>query len=100
MIPNRDRLRLRIAFRPVLGLLIRGRAVPIPGPTCYVLRDRRSRGYVADPYGDRRGKRGRTPGNMTGKIGDAYRFVRRDLAERAGEDIGGGFDIVEIEIPP
>ena len=96
MIPNRDRLRLRIACRPIIGLLIRGRAVPIPVPTVFVLRDRRSRGYVADPYGDRRGTRGR----MTGKIGDAYRFSRRDLAARAGDDIGGVFDVVEIEIPP
>lgn len=94
MIPNRDRLRLRIACRPILGLLIRGRAVPIPEPTYYVLRDRRSRGYVSDPYGDRRGSRYQ----MTGKLGDAYRFTRRDLAERVAGDIGGVLDV--IEIPP
>lgn len=92
MIPKRDLIRLRIACRPIIGLLIRGRAVPIPVPTVFVLRERRSRAYVADPYGDRRGSRYR----MTGKLGEAYRFGRRDLAARAGDDIGGTFDVIEI----
>jgi hypothetical protein len=35
---------------------------------------------------------------MTGKLGEAYRFVRRDIAERVAGDIGGVFDV--IEIPP
>lgn len=88
-------IRLRVACRPVLGLLIRGRAVPVPVPTCYVLRDRRTGGYVADPYGtgDRRGRYSRS-------VAGAYRFVREDLARRAADDMGGAYVVVEIEIPP
>lgn len=90
-------LRLRVACRPVLGLLIRGRAVAVPPRMFYVLRDRRTGGYVADPYstGDRRRRYCRN-------TGDAYRFVRRDIAERAGDDMGGVFEIVAvpIDVPP
>ena len=88
-------IRLRVACRPILGLLVRGRAVPVPVPTCYVLRDRRTGAYVADPYGtgDRRGQYSRS-------VAGAYRFVREDLARRAADDMGGTFDTVEIEIPP
>lgn len=88
-------LRLRVACRPVLGLLIRGRAVPVPVPICFVLRDRRTGAYVADPYdtGDRRGRYSRS-------VAGAYRFVREDLARRAADDMGGAYVVVEIEIPP
>jgi hypothetical protein len=91
-------LRLRVACRPVLGLLIRGRAVPVPVPTCVVLRDRRTGAYVADPYGtgDRRGR-------YSTSVAGAYRFVREDLARRAADDMGGGFDTVTLvlsDIPP
>ncbi len=88
-------IRLRVACRPVLGLLIRGRAVPVPVPTCYVLRDRRTGAYVADPY-DTGNRRGRYSASVAG----AYRFVREDLARRAADDMGGGYVVIEIEIPP
>jgi len=90
-------LRLRVACRPILGLLVRGRAVPIPPRMFYVLRDRRTGAFVADPYGtgDRRRRYCRN-------VRNGYRFVRRDIAERAGDDMGGVFEIVAvpIDVPP
>jgi hypothetical protein len=33
-------------------------------------------------------------------VAGAYRFVREDLASRAADDMGGGYVVIEIEIPP
>ena len=92
MIPNRDLLRLRIACRPILGILIRGRAVHVSGPTFYVLRESLTGAYVADPYGTDRRRL------YSGRISDAYRFTRSDLARRLADEIGGGFTIEPV--PP
>lgn len=92
MITNRDRLRLRVACRPVLGLLIRGRPVAIPVPVAYVLRENRTGAYVANPWADDRRRQ------YSGRIGDAYRFTRPDLAERVAGEIGGRFTIVSVPI--
>lgn len=91
MIPTRDLLRLRIACRPVLGILIRGRPVRVPPAVCFVLRDTRTGAYLADPYGtgDRRRQ-------YSGHVGDAYRFVRTDLAERAAADHGGTLAVITL----
>lgn len=91
MISTRDRLRLRMACRPVLGLLIRGRAVPVPVPVAYVLRDTRTGAYLSDPYGDRLRM-------YSGRIDGAYRFVRPDLAERVAGEIGGTFTIDTVPL--
>ena len=92
MIPNRDLLRLRIACRPILGLLIRGRAVHVSGPTFYVLRESLTGAFVVDPYGiDRRRM-------YSARISDAYRFTRTDLARRVADDLGGAFTIEPV--PP
>lgn len=93
MITYRDLLRLRMACGPVLGLLIRGRAVPIPPRVAYVLRDTRTGAYLVDPYGsgDRRGM-------FAGEIRRAYRFTRSDLAERVAGEIGGTFTILSIDL--
>jgi hypothetical protein len=87
-------LRLRVACRPILGLLVRGRAVPVPPQMFYVLRDRRTGAYVADPYRENVDRRRHYCRNTR----DAYRFVRRDIAARAGDDLGGSYDV--IELPP
>ena len=92
MIPNRDLLRLRLACRPVLGLLIRGRAVAIPAPMAYVLREPRLGVYVADPWADDRRSM------YSARIIDAYRFPRADMAERVAGEIGGTFTIVTVPI--
>ena len=92
MIPNRDLIRLRVACRPILGLLIRGRAVRVTGPTFYVLRENLTGAYVADPYGTDRRRM------YSGRIGDAYRFTRADLARRVADEIGGAFTIEPV--PP
>ena len=92
MIPNRDLLRLRLACRPVLGLLIRGRPVAIPVPVAYVLRENRIGVFVADPWADDRRRM------YSARISDAYRFTRPDLAERVAGDIGGRFTIVSVPI--
>ena len=92
MIPNRDLLRLRMACRPVLGLLIRGRPVAIPVPVAYVLREPRLGVYVADPWADDRRRM------YSARIIEAYRFPRADLAERVAGDIGGHFTIVAVPI--
>ena len=90
MIPNRDLLRLRVACRPILGLFIRGRAVAIPVPTAYVLREPRIGVYVADPWADDRRSM------YSARIGDAYRFARADLAQLVAGEIGGRFTIVTL----
>ena len=92
MITYRDRIRLRMACRPVLGLLIRGRAVPIPSRVGYVLRDTRTGAYVTDPYGTDRRR------FYSGRISDAYRFTRSDLAQRMADEIGGTFTILPIDL--
>ena len=92
MITYRDRIRLRMACRPVLGLLIRGRAVPIPRRVGYVLRDTRTGAYVTDPYGTDRRR------FYSGRISDAYRFTRSDLAERVADEIGGTLVVVAVPL--
>jgi len=87
-------LRSHLIRVPVLGYIIENRDSPIPGRTFFVLRDIRTRAFVSDPYRqnvDRRRHYCRNPR-------DAYRFVRRDLALRAGEDLGGSFDVVELPL--
>ena len=91
----RDRLYCRTACRPILGLLIRGRAVPIPVRHAYLLRDLRTGAYVADPYGD--GDRLR---RYTRHRERAYRFVRRELAAGAGDDLGGRYVIETVVLEP
>ena len=73
-------LRLRIACRPVLGLAIRGRPIPIPEPTAVLIRHERLGLWLCNPWPDHP-----NPRRDWGEIRRAYRFhtitYARDLID-------------------
>lgn len=62
-------LRLRVACRPILGLLIRGQPVPIPEPVAILVRHQRLGLWLRNPWPEQS-----DPRRDWGDIRQAYRF--------------------------
>lgn len=86
-------LRLRLACRPILGLLIRGEELSIPIPTTYVIRHNRLGTYLKHPWPDIVDVR-----RDWGKLKQAYRFHSGAYAQRYVQDEQVNGSVVEIPL--
>jgi len=85
--------RLRLACRPILGLLVRGEELPIPLPTAYVIRHNRLGTYLKHPWPDIVDVR-----RDWGQLKHAYRFHNGDYARRYVRDEQVPGTVVEIPL--